>query len=37
MYDVQADIFMDRRRMETEYGYSPAQAVEVQTLMGDAD
>ncbi|HEX4052772.1 MAG TPA: DNA polymerase I [Tepidisphaeraceae bacterium] len=36
MYDVQADIFTDLQRMQTEYGYSPAQAVDVQTLMGDA-
>jgi DNA polymerase I len=36
MYDVQADLFMDRKRMETELGYSPAQAIDVQTLMGDS-
>ena len=36
MYDVQSDAFMDRRRMESELGYSPAQAIDVQTLMGDS-
>ncbi len=36
MYDVQSDAFMDRRRMESEHGYSPAQAIDVQTLMGDS-
>jgi DNA polymerase-1 len=36
MYDVQSDSFTDSRRMQSELGYSPAQAIEVQTLMGDA-
>jgi len=36
MYDVQSDVFMDRQRMQSELGYSPAQAIDVQTLMGDA-
>ncbi len=36
MYDVQADMFTDRQRMQAEYGYSPEQAIDVQTLMGDA-
>ncbi len=36
MYDVQADIFMDREAMQAKVGYSPEQAIDVQTLMGDA-
>jgi DNA polymerase I len=36
MYDMQADVFMDRQRMVTELGYSPEQAIDVQTLMGDS-
>src|SRR5579872_2074862 len=36
MYDVQGDKFMDAARMQTELGYSPAQAIDVQTLMGDS-
>jgi DNA polymerase-1 len=36
MYDVQADAFMDLQRMKAEYGYSPHQAIDVQTLMGDS-
>jgi DNA polymerase I len=36
LYDVHADVFMDVGRMQEELGYGPAQAVEVQTLTGDA-
>lgn len=36
MYDVQSDSFTDSGRMQSELGYSPAQAIEVQTLMGDS-
>jgi DNA polymerase-1 len=36
MYDVQSDTFTDAAKMEADCGYTPAQAVEVQTLMGDA-
>jgi DNA polymerase-1 len=36
LYDVQSDAFMDRDRMQAEYGYSPEQAIDVQTLMGDS-
>lgn len=36
MYDVQNDEVMDVQKMEQKLGYTPAEAVEVQTLMGDA-
>lgn len=36
MYDVQQDTFMDAVAMEKEHGYSPAEAIEVQTLIGDS-
>jgi len=36
MYDVQKDEVMDLAKMEQECGYSPAEAIEVQTLTGDA-
>lgn len=36
LYDVQADVFMDLQRMRAECGYSPDQAIDVQTLMGDS-
>ncbi len=36
LYDMQADSFMDAQGVEKEYGYTPAQAVEVQTLTGDS-
>ncbi len=36
MYDVHADVFMDVNRMQEELGYGPTQAVEIQTLTGDA-
>ncbi len=32
---MQSDAFLDAERMQAELGYSPAQAIEVQTLMGD--
>src|SRR5215213_1830608 len=36
MYDAQADEVIDEKKLEEKVGYSPAEAVEVQTLMGDA-
>jgi DNA polymerase-1 len=36
MYDVQANQVIDAAVLEAKVGYGPAQAVEVQTLMGDA-
>jgi len=35
MYDVQADEVIDEARLFAKVGYKPAQAIEVQTLMGD--
>jgi DNA polymerase-1 len=36
MYDVQSNDVMDLAAMEKKCGYSPAEAIEVQTLMGDS-
>jgi len=36
MYDVQSDKVLDEKVMLAELGYTPRQAIEVQTLMGDA-
>src|SRR5438093_1045378 len=36
MYDPAADEVIDEKKMEEKVGYSPREAVEVQTLMGDA-
>ncbi len=36
MYDVQGDEVIDEARLMEKVGYSPREAVEVQTLMGDA-
>lgn len=36
MYDVQSDEVFGPKEMMTKVGYTPAMAVEVQTLMGDA-
>ena len=36
MYDVQADEVIDAAAMEAKCGYTPLEAVEVQTLTGDA-
>jgi DNA polymerase-1 len=36
MYDVQSDETFGPEQMKAKVGYAPAQAVEVQTLMGDA-
>jgi DNA polymerase I len=36
MYDVQSDSITDTQRMQSELGYLPAQAIDVQTLMGDS-
>ncbi len=35
MYDAYSDTVLDSARILEKYGYTPAQAVEVQTLMGD--
>src|SRR5215210_2303759 len=36
MYDVQADEVIDAAKLEEKCGYTPIEAVEVQTLVGDA-
>lgn len=36
MFDVQSNDEMDPAAMEKKLGYGPAQAIDVQTLMGDA-
>jgi len=36
LYDVQSDTFTDAAKMESDYGYGPTEAIDVQTLMGDA-
>src|SRR5215208_5892642 len=36
LYDVQSDTFTDAAKMETDLGYGPGEAIEVQSLMGDA-
>src|SRR5687768_10283141 len=36
MYDPAVDEVIDEKKMEEKVGYSPREAVEVQTLMGDA-
>src|SRR6478672_8804483 len=36
MYDVQGDEVIDVKKLEEKVGYTPAEAIEVQTLMGDA-
>src|SRR4051794_36986498 len=36
MYDVQNDEIIDEKKLQEKVGYTPAEAVEVQTLMGDA-
>jgi DNA polymerase I len=35
LYDVQADVFLDRTAMQEKFGYTPEQAIDIQTLMGD--
>ena len=35
MYDVQGDEVIDEKKLEEKHGYSPREAVEIQTLMGD--
>jgi DNA polymerase-1 len=35
MYDVQGDKVIDLKVMEAEYGYTPIEAIEIQTLIGD--
>lgn len=36
LYDAQSEEVTDAQKLEAKVGYSPAEAVEVQTLMGDA-
>src|SRR3954447_11849842 len=36
MYDPTSDEVIDEKKLEEKVGYTPAEAVEVQTLMGDA-
>jgi len=36
MYDVQSDEVMDLAALEQKCGYTPAEAIEIQTLMGDS-
>lgn len=36
MYDVQSDEVLDADKLEAKVGYRPEQAIEIQTLMGDA-
>src|SRR3954453_10377806 len=36
MYDPATDEVIDEKKLEEKVGYAPAEAVEVQTLMGDA-
>src|SRR3954464_13511283 len=36
MYDVQADEVIDEAKLEEKCGFTPAEAIEVQTLMGDS-
>ena len=36
MYDVQNDRVIDLARMEEECGYTPVEAIEIQTLTGDS-
>src|SRR5690349_16934879 len=35
MYDVQGDEVIDEAKLEAKVGYTPKEAVEIQTLMGD--
>jgi DNA polymerase-1 len=36
MYDVQSNEELNAEAMQQKFGYSPAEAIEIQTLMGDA-
>jgi DNA polymerase-1 len=36
MYDPQTDAVIDAEKLEEKVGYGPGEAIEVQTLMGDA-
>ncbi|HZL35790.1 MAG TPA: DNA polymerase I [Tepidisphaeraceae bacterium] len=36
MYDVQSNEVIDVKRLEEKVGYTPAEAIEIQTLIGDA-
>jgi DNA polymerase-1 len=35
MYDAYTDEVIDEKRLEEKYGFTPVEAVEIQTLMGD--
>ena len=36
MYDVQGDEVIDEAKLAEKHGYTPAEAIEMQTLMGDS-
>ncbi|MDB5293516.1 MAG: polymerase, partial [Phycisphaerales bacterium] len=36
MYDVQSDEEMDAAALEAKHGYTPVEAIEIQTLIGDS-
>ncbi len=36
MYDAATDVVIDEKALEEKVGYSPSEAIEVQTLMGDS-
>src|SRR2546423_3243720 len=36
MYDVQSDEVIDEAKLQEKLGFTPAEAIEVQTLMGDS-
>src|SRR5438270_11925994 len=36
LYDPQSDEVLDLKGLETKHGYTPAEAIEIQTLIGDA-
>jgi DNA polymerase-1 len=36
MYDVYADVLIDAAAIQAKHGYLPSQAIEIQTLIGDA-
>jgi DNA polymerase-1 len=36
MYDVQSDEIMDPKALEAKHGYTPVEAIEIQTLIGDS-
>lgn len=36
MYDVQGDEVLDVKKLQEKYGYTPTEAIEIQTLIGDS-